>query len=148
MAGLVPPNLKFEDGEPINASAFRALLQYVTEVGTYTLTVPGEATTLANQTIASKFTAGTKSLGTVDLTTAQKSFDIAFNPPLNAAPAAILITIETSSGQSEPIYFIEGGSTSSSGCRVVLSRGGNAVGDTIKKLTGVKIHYFAMAKTS
>jgi hypothetical protein len=56
--------------------------------------------------------------------------------------------VETSSLDSEIIWFIKGGTAKAGGCTVVLTRSVGALGKAISSPVGVKIHYFAIAKPS
>jgi hypothetical protein len=137
----------FEDGAPISASELRKLVEYVNKVNSQALSLPGQFGTLADKAIAQKMTMGTVSVPGLNLSSGFKEVPISFSPPLTAAPASIQLTVETSSTDSEVIVFLKSGG-SSTGCTAILTRSANATGKAITSPSGVKVHYFAIAKSS
>jgi hypothetical protein len=144
---MADTSFNFEDGAPISASELRKLVEYINKVNAQAISLPSQFGTLADKAIAQKMTAGSVSVPSLSLTAA-KEVPIVFTPPLTSVPAGVQLTVETSSVDSEIIVFLKANTATSTGCTAVLTRAANAIGKSITSPGSVKIHYFAIAKSS
>ena len=141
-------DIVFQDGGPISSTQLQSLVTKLNEISAYTTSFPTQFGNLANAAIAQKMVAGIYNVGGVDLSKTFKEVAITFEPPLTAEPASVQITVETTSTDSEIMAFIKGGTAKAGGCTVVLTRAKSSLGKDISTPASVKLHYFAVAKTS
>jgi hypothetical protein len=141
-------DIVFQDGGPISSTQLQDLVTKLNQIDAKATSFPDQFGALANKAIAQKMVAGIYNVGAANLSTTYKEIAITFEPPLTSEPASVQITVETTSTDSEIISFIKGGTAKAGGCTVILTRAKSSLGKDISSPASVKLHYFAVAKSS
>ena len=141
-------DIVFQDGGPISSTQLQNLVTLIHQVDAKTTQFPDQFGALVNKSIAQKMVAGVFNAGSPNLATSYKEIAVTFEPPLTSDPATIQITLEAGSSDYDIVSFIKAGTAKAGGVTVVLDRVKSATGKDITTPIPVKIHYFAVAKTS
>lgn len=143
-------DLTFDAGAPLDASKLMQLVEFLNELDSKALKLTSDVATLGNQNIALRMISNTYSIGKVTLSGTSKSYDVNFpdGKTLITAPSAVLITIETTTANSDIVSYIS--NPTQSGFKVWLNRVAGVVGKTTTASSAtfdnVKVHYLALAK--
>lgn len=143
-------DLTFDPGAPLDATKLMQLVEYLNDLDVRSLKLTSDVSTLGSQNAALRMISNTYDVGKVTLAGTAKSYDVTFpeGRTLITAPSAILITIETSTANSDIVSYIS--NTSNNGFKVWLNRVAGVVGKTTTASSAtfdnVKVHYLALAK--
>lgn len=145
-------NLTFDPGAPIDATKLMQLVNAITELENTSLTLGSSLSSLQNAANATKrIIAGTTDKAKYTISGNAIPVEVKFNGTLSTAPAAVIVTLETSATNADLSYYIKSDSSSTSGFTLMLSRvagvnSSNKVVTTSATYDNVRIHYIAIAK--
>lgn len=146
-----PLNLTFDPGSPIDAGQLQKLVTYLNEVNANSLRLP-DFSGIANKAVSQRLVAGTVSVAVSFTSFVRTAKRINFDVPLITDPASIIFNLE-GEDLADLICYIKSGSGTTNGFDLYFDRVAG-IDKTGKPTTGsknygtVKVHYFAVAKSS
>lgn len=141
-------NLTFDPAAPLDATKLMSLVNAINELEAKTLQLNTDVAGLSNQNASRRMDAGIYPAGNINYSGKAIPFDITFNGPLITQPAAVTVTLETSTANADIVNYIS--NVTNTGFRVWINRvagvSDKAVIASNKTFSDVKIHYVAFAK--